>query len=304
MKEHTPPPGGHAQGRRLTIALLLTLAYAAVELLAGLRTGSLALLADASHMLTDSASLAISAFAAWLAARPASPRHTYGYGKAGLLAALLNGVIMLAVVAGIATEAWQRLRTPVPVDGGAVGFVALLGLMLNLGVAWVLSRGNPDLNVRAALLHVIGDALGSLAAIVAGTVIWLTGWTPIDPILSILMGGLILASTARLMLEALRDALDAVPAGIELPELGTNLAAVPGVREVHDLHVWSISPGRPALSAHVRVTDLQSWPQTLAALEAVASRHGIAHFAFQPAPAETRPQPVRFHPPHARRSLP
>lgn len=291
---HSHPHG--ATGRTLAMALALTLAFALVELVAGWRSGSLALLADAGHMVTDGASLGLSAFAAWLATRPPSLRHSYGFGKAELLAALVNAVAMLAVVAGIAVEAWSRLRAPGPVDGATVGVVALLGLGINLLIAWMLSRGQPSLNVRAALLHVMGDVLGSVAALLAGAIVWLTGWTPIDPILSIFMGGLILASSIRLLQEALHGAMDAVPAHIDLADLGGRLAAAPGVREVHDLHVWAISAQQPALSAHVRVDNLQNWPQTLAALVAVAHAAGIDHVAFQPTPAEAAAQPVHFHP--------
>lgn len=293
---------GHAHdhggsGRTLGIALVLTLVLTAVEVAAGWRSGSLALLADAGHMVTDGASLGLSAFAAWLAARPPSLRHTYGFGKAEILAALVNASAMLAVVFGIAIEAWRRLRAPAAVDGALVGAVALVGLLINLLVAWMLSRGQPNLNVRAALLHVMGDALGSVAAIAAGVTIWLTGWTPIDPILSILMGGLILASSIRLIQECLHGAMDAVPAHIDLTALGRQLATAPGVRDIHDLHVWSISAEQPALSAHVRVASLEGWPRTLRALVAIARRAGIEHVAFQPTLLEeATTQPIYFHP--------
>lgn len=271
-----------AAGRTLLLALLLTLGFSVVELLAGWRSGSLALLADAGHMVTDGASLGISALAAWLAARPPSRRHTYGLGRAELLAALVNALSMLAVVFMIATEAWHRLQSPGQIDGATVSVVAVLGLVINLVVAWVLSRGERNLNVRAALLHVMGDALGSVAAIVAGAVIWLTGWTPIDPLLSILIGGLILASSVRLLREALHATLDGVPFAMDIEQVGRALAGVSGVREVHDLHVWPIAAERLAISAHVRLENLTAWPQVLKDLTAVAARLGIGHVTFQP----------------------
>ena len=279
----------------MVIALILTLGFSVVELIAGWRAGSLALIADAGHMVTDGAALGLSALAAWLASLPPSRRHTYGLGKSELLAALINAVSMLAVVFLIGWEAWQRLQSPALIDGATVGVVALIGLVINLLVAWILSRGEQNLNVRAALLHVMGDALGSVAAIVAGSVIYFTGWTPIDPLLSLLIGGLILSSSVRLLKEALHGTLDGVPAHIDLGDLGRSLAAVPGVREVHDLHVWPIGAERLALSAHVRLEDLASWPQILHALSEIAEHLGIEHVTFQPESIRSiQAEPVNF----------
>jgi cobalt-zinc-cadmium efflux system protein len=279
----------------LGIALILTLGFSVVELIAGWRAGSLALMADAGHMVTDGAALGLSAFAAWLASLPPSRRHTYGLGKAELLAALINALSMLVVVFFIGWEAWQRLQSPGLIDGATVGVVALIGLVINLAVAWILSRGEQNLNVRAALLHVMGDALGSVAAIVAGGVIYFTGWTPIDPLLSLLIGGLILSSSVRLLKEALHGTLDGVPAHIDLDDLGRRLAGVPGVREVHDLHVWPIGAERLALSAHVRLENLAGWPQILDALSEIAEHQGIEHVTFQPESIRSiQAEPVSF----------
>jgi cobalt-zinc-cadmium efflux system protein len=275
----------------LRLALLLTAGFAGVEAIAGWWSGSLALLADAGHMVTDSASLGLAWLAAWLAARPPSPRHTYGLGRAEVLAAFINAGAMLALVAVITAEAWGRFQTPRAIDGMAVSAVALVGLGVNLLVAWTLSRGERDLNVRAALLHVLGDTLGSLAAIASGLVIWATGWTPIDPLLSILIGGLILASSVGLLKQSLHALLDGVPLDLPLDQVGKALAAVPGVVEVHDLHVWSLSSRRTALSAHVTLRDLALWPQTLAALRQAATEQGIDHATFQP---EIQIQPLRW----------
>ena len=282
-----------AAGKTLLVALVLTLGFSVLELIAGWHSGSLALLADAGHMVTDGASLGISALAAWLAARPPSRRHTYGLGRAELLAALVNAVSMLVVVFMIASEAWQRLQSPGSIDGATVSIVAVVGFLINLVVAWILSRGERNLNVRAALLHVMGDALGSVAAIVAGAVIWFTGWTPIDPLLSILIGGLILASSVRLLREALHATLDGVPFAMDIEQVGMALARVDGVREVHDLHVWPIAAERLALSAHVRLENLNDWPQVLKALTAVAGKQGIEHVTFQPESVVVA-QPIQF----------
>ena len=297
-------PGDHAHehshhhsaaGKALGIALILTLGFSVVELIAGWRAGSLALMADAGHMVTDGAALGLSAFAAWLASLPPSRRHTYGLGKAELLAALINALSMLVVVFFIGWEAWQRLQSPGLIDGATVGVVALIGLVINLAVAWILSRGEQNLNVRAALLHVMGDALGSVAAIVAGGVIYFTGWTPIDPLLSLLIGGLILSSSVRLFKEALHGTLDGVPAHIDLDDLGRRLAGVPGVREVHDLHVWPIGAERLALSAHVRLENLAGWPQILDQLSEIAEHQGIEHVTFQPESIRSiQAEPVSF----------
>ena len=284
-----------AAGKALGIALILTLGFSVVELIAGWRAGSLALMADAGHMVTDGAALGLSAFAAWLASLPPSRRHTYGLGKAELLAALINALSMLVVVFFIGWEAWRRLQSPGLIDGATVGVVALIGLVINLAVAWILSRGEQNLNVRAALLHVMGDALGSVAAIVAGGVIYFTGWTPIDPLLSLLIGGLILSSSVRLLKEALHGTLDGVPAHIDLDDLGRRLAGVPGVREVHDLHVWPIGAERLALSAHVRLENLAGWPQILDQLSEIAEHQGIEHVTFQPESIRSiQAEPVSF----------
>jgi cobalt-zinc-cadmium efflux system protein len=295
--DHAHEHGHHhsAAGKALGIALILTLGFSVVELIAGWRAGSLALMADAGHMVTDGAALGLSAFAAWLASLPPSRRHTYGLGKAELLAALINALSMLVVVFFIGWEAWQRLQSPGLIDGATVGVVALIGLVINLAVAWILSRGEQNLNVRAALLHVMGDALGSVAAILAGGVIYFTGWTPIDPLLSLLIGGLILSSSVRLLKEALHGTLDGVPAHIDLDDLGRRLAGVPGVREVHDLHVWPIGAERLALSAHVRLENLAGWPQILDQLSEIAEHQGIEHVTFQPESIRSiQAEPVSF----------
>lgn len=267
---------------RLLIALALTWSYALVEALAGWRGGSLALLADAGHMVTDGASLGLALIANWVAARPPSTRHTYGFGRIELFAALINALAMLAVVFGIGVEAWHRFQSPQPVAGAMVSAVAVVGLGVNLFVAWLLSHGQDNLNVRGAFLHVLGDILGSVAAIAAGLVVWLTGWTPIDPLLSLLIGGLVLAASLRLLRDALHGLMDGVPFHVSLEGLGNELAAVPGVLEVHDLHVWSLSGERLALSAHVRVKDMNDWPAILDGLRHEAGEHGIGHATFQP----------------------
>jgi cobalt-zinc-cadmium efflux system protein len=280
-------------GARLIWALLLTLSFAAVEALTGWWSGSLALLGDAGHMVTDSASLGLAAFAAWLALRPPSQRHTYGYGRVETLAALANVLFMVLVVVGISVAAVRRFLEPAAINGEAVTLVAALGLCINIGVAWLLMHGEQTMNTRGALLHVLGDLLGSVAALVAGAVVMWTGWTTIDPLLSLLICTLMLGSSLRLLREVLQALMEGVPAHLSTEAIGRALAALPGVVSVHDLHIWTLSSKRVALSAHVLVDSLEQWPQTLAAARHLLADQGITHTTLQPEPAT---QPVRWMP--------
>ncbi|MDX1250897.1 MAG: cation transporter [Gammaproteobacteria bacterium] len=280
MNHHTHH---HHIHNNLTWALVFTLAFAAVEAMAGWQAGSLALLGDAGHMVTDAAALGLAAFAAWIAKRPPSVRHSYGLGRAEIIAALVNSLFMLGIVAGIVIAAIQRLQAPQPVAGGVVMGVAALGLAVNVIVAWMLSHGEETLNTRAALLHVLGDLLGSVAALIAGAVIYFTGWTAIDPILSLVICALILFSGFRLMREALHVLMEGVPSFLDLPEIGRAMAGVQGVASVHDLHIWALSSGTVMLSAHVTVPDMSRWQTILAAQqELLHERYGIEHITLQP----------------------
>jgi cobalt-zinc-cadmium efflux system protein len=277
-------------GTPLFAALLLTLGFAGVEALAGWWSGSLALLADAAHMLTDGSALALAAGAAWLAKRPPNLRHSYGFARAEVLAALVNSLLMLVLLGFIVREAIGRIGTPREIHGGAVVGVAAAGLAVNLGVAWLLSRGEQTLNSRAALLHVLGDALGSVAAILAGLVILVTGWTPIDPLLSLLVAALILVSALRLLREAVHVLMEGVPFDLRLEAIGQELAALEGVLRVHDLHVWTLTSGTVALSAHVEIRSLAEWPRILAAARhTLEAHHGIHHVTLQPEPLTPQP---------------
>ncbi|MGB9129179.1 MAG: cation diffusion facilitator family transporter [Thiobacillus sp.] len=280
-EQHSHPHAAH--NGTLLVALLLTLSFAGVEALAGWWSGSLALLADAAHMLTDSSALGLAAAAAWLARRPPSMLHSYGLVRAEVLAALFNSVMMLVLIGFIVSEAIERIGTPRNIAGGTVIGVAVIGLAINLVVAWVLHRGEQTLNTRAALLHVLGDALGSVAAITAGIVIVTTGWTPIDPLLSLLVAALILASALRLLREVVHVLMEGVPLNVQLDAVGRDLAKLDGVLRVHDLHVWTLSSGTIALSAHLEIRKLGDWPGILAAArETMDTRHGIRHVTLQP----------------------
>jgi cobalt-zinc-cadmium efflux system protein len=283
----------HNHGPALRGAALLTIGFAAIEAGGGWWTGSLALLSDAGHMLTDGAALALAALAAWIARRPPSARHSYGLGRAEVFAALVNALAMLAIVAAIAVEAHARWQTPSPVKGGAAALIALAGLALNLVILRRLTPHRHDLNARAAMLHVLGDALGSAAALAAGVVIALTGWLRVDALASALICALIAVSAVRLSRESLHALMEGVPHGLSVDAIGREMAGVDGVVSVHDLHVWMLSGSRTALSAHVVVASLQQWDRTLGALqERLREKFGIEHVTLQP---ESHARPLVRH---------
>ena len=272
-----------AGGRTLTIAVLLTLGFAFIELLGGLWSGSLALLADAGHMATDSASLLFALVANLIARRPVSERHSFGLARVEVIAAFVNALFMVAVVVWIVVEAFQRFNSPVPVQGLAVVGVAGVGLLINVAVAWTLSRQRDNVNIRAAFVHVLGDLLGSVAAITAGLIIYLGGPVIADPLLSLVVAALIVRSTFGVLKETTFVLLDSVPAGVNYTSVGATLAKLPGIVSVHDLHVWSMVPGRAALSAHVLVNDVESWPAILQEARRVLNRDfNIDHITLQP----------------------
>jgi len=274
-------------GHVLWLAAGLTLAYAIVEAGVGWWAGSLALVADAGHMVNDAAALTLAAVAAWLARRSASARHSYGFGRAEFLAALINSLGLLILVAWITVSAVQRLHNPQPVIGEAVSLAAAAGLAINILIAGLL-RGQRDLNTRAALLHVLGDLLGSIAALLSGIVIAFTGWTPIDPLLSLGMSALIVVSSLRLLRQALHGLMEGTPFNISPEEVGKALATVPGVASVHDLHIWNVAPEQVMLTAHVVVRDLRQWETVLNTCHTLlAQRFAIEHVTLQPEP-ETR----------------
>ena len=275
---------GDATRRALWIAFGLTACFAVVEAIGGWLAGSLALVSDAGHMATDAAAFAVALFAQAIARRPPSARASYGYARAEVLAAFINALAMLALIVFIAVEAVRRLLDPVPVAGGMVMAIALAGMAVNVAAAWVLSRAADGINARGALLHVFGDLLGSVAALVAGAVIHFTGWTPVDPLLSLLVVVLILRSTWRLLAESSGVLLERVPPHLDFDAIGHALAALPGVTGVHDLHVWHLSADRVALSAHVALDAAAAWPRALAAARGMLARDfGIDHVTLQPA---------------------
>ncbi len=267
----------------LAVALGLTLLFAVIEVVTGFVSNSLALISDAGHMVTDAAALGLALLAQLIAKRPPSRRHSFGFVRAEALAAFVNSLAMLALVAWIGWEAVQRLLHPETVQGGVVLVVAAIGAAINLLVAWFLSRDNQSINTRAALVNVMGDLLGSVAAIASGAIIYLTGWVRVDPILSLFVAALILRSTSGILRESYHFLMEGVPQQIDYLAVGADLKAIDGVLDVHDLHVWDMSPGHPALIGHLEIASLARWPAVLADVRAMLrERHGIDHVTLQP----------------------
>ena len=267
----------------LLIALILTLSFSGVEGAAAYFAGSLALISDAGHMVTDAAALGLALLAQIISKRPPSPKHSFGFGRAEALAAFVNGIVMLVLVAWIVFEAISRFYTPHQVDGLTVTIVAAIGLLMNVVVAWVLSRDKKSVNTRAALVHVMGDLLGSVAALLAGLVIQLTGWMPIDAILSILVSLLILKSTISILHESYHFLMEGVPLHIDYLQVGSDLKKVQGVLAVHDLHVWEMTPSFPALIGHIEIEHMQDWPEIMSRINVMLlDQHGIDHVTLQP----------------------
>ena len=267
----------------LAWALVLTGAFALIEAIGGWLAGSLALLSDAGHMVTDAAALGLALFAHWVARRPPSARASYGYARAEVLAAFVNALALLLLVTFIAFEAVRRILVPEPVAGGTVMVIAAAGLCINLITAWILSRASHSHGTHSVLLHVLSDALGSMAALVAGAVISTTGWTPIDPLLSLVTALLILRSTWRLLGQTTSVLMEGVPAHLDYDEIGHALLGIDGVSGVHDLHVWHMGTVEAALSAHVAIDSGSRWPAILdEARRMLDSRFDIDHVTLQP----------------------
>ena len=285
MKDRLAQSHVHAaDSQRLGWALAITATFMVVEVVGGLVAGSLALLADAGHMLTDTAALALAWAAAQLASRPSSPRRSYGYHRAQVLAAFVNALALLAVVAWIVVEATHRLAEPQPVAGATMLGVAMAGMAANVAVYFTLRQGSPDnLNVAAARLHVIGDLLGSVGATAAALVILATGWTPIDPILSVLVALLILRSAWSLLLKSTRILMEDAPDSVDPDDLRrTLIASVPGIRDVHDVHCWSLTTGQTMLTLHLALGSGAQPAEVLReAKRVIAQRFEIAHSALQ-----------------------
>ncbi len=252
MHDHQRPSSAASNQARLGVALGLAAAYMVAEVIGGLWTGSLALLADAGHMLSDVVALSLSVLAIRLARRPATPQQTYGHHRTEILAALAHGLLLVGVAVYIVTEAAERIQSPQPILGGPMLVIASGGLAVNLVGLWVLSEGrHHNLNVRGAWLHVLSDALGSIGAIAAGALVWGFGWYWADPVASALIALLVVYSAWALLREAVAVLMEWAPGHVDVQQVEGCIAALPGVLAVHDLHVWTISNGMIALSGHV-----------------------------------------------------
>jgi cobalt-zinc-cadmium efflux system protein len=260
----------------------ITAGFMVAEVVGGVLSNSLALLADAGHMFTDVAALALSLVAMRLAQRPPSPTKTYGYVRLEILAALINGAALLVISVFIIKEAWERFSSPPEVDGPLMMGVAVVGLGVNVVAAILLHRhADENLNVRGAYLHVLGDLLGSVGAIIAGTLILTTGWMLADPIISIIIACLILVGAWRLVREATDVLLEGAPRGLDVEALVDDLRGIEGLEEIHDVHVWTLTSGFVAMSGHGVIDDLSMHRRILDEINQMLNDKGISHITFQ-----------------------
>lgn len=281
--DHHHDHARHVSQRLLAIVLGLTFVYMIAEVIGGFLANSLALLSDAGHMFTDVAALGLSFLAMRFAARPATTKKTYGFYRIEILAALLNGVTLIALSIVILIEAVQRLRAPEAVDGATLVLVSTGGLVVNLIAAYLLSRAQREsLNIRGAFLHVLGDLLGSVAAIAAGSLVLWRGWRWADPAFSILISLLIVFNAWRLVADAVNILLEGTPSHIDATTVEAAIRELPGVRDVHDLHIWTITSGRHSLTAHVVIDHPENSYRILRELrQLLVSRFGLAHTTIQ-----------------------
>jgi len=289
-RAHRQTAAARSRGR-LTATLALTCGFLVIEVAGALWSGSLALLADAGHMLADAGGLGLALFAIWIAGRPPTPAKTYGYYRAEILAAFVNAVVLLVVAGGILLETYRRLLVPPAILGGPMLGIAAVGLVVNLVCAALLhGAATTSLNVRAAYLEVLGDALGSIGVVIAAALVVVTGWTLADPLVSGAIALVIVPRTWRLLTQAVNVLLEGTPAHLNLREIEDAMCSVAGVRRVHDLHVWTLTSEREAMSAHVVVDDVRDSERLLETLHAVMhARFGIDHTTLQ---LETEPPVV------------
>lgn len=284
--QHTHGHGSPAPGARKALAgaLALTFGFMFVELAVGLWSGSLALLADAGHMFNDAAALTLSLVVTWLASGQRTRKHTYGYRRAEVVGATVNALALVGAGGFIAYEAVQRFATQPEIHGEGMLGTATLGLVVNLVVARILwSASSGSINVRAAMFHVMGDALGSVAAIVAGVLVWAFDWRLADPIASLIIAVLILIGATTLLRSALRVLMEGVPSGVDVSTLEATIVATDGVSAVHDLHVWALVPEVPILSAHVVLSNGSDACEVVRVVgDRLAEAHGITHTTIQP----------------------
>ena len=278
-------PDGKQTRLRLMLSLVITLGFVGVEVIAGTMANSLALLTDAAHNVTDVLALALSWYAVQLADRPAHAGKTYGYHRVGILAALVNSTTLAFIAAGICFEAWQRFHSPAPVAADLLVGVGAIALVVNLITAWLVSHGaEHDLNLRSAFLHLMGDVISTLGAILAGVGIYFTGLNWLDPLASVLIAGLILWNAWLIVREVVDILLESTPRDIEMSEMVRDLMQIEGVQGIHDLHVWSLSQNLRFLSAHILVEDMPLIAASLLRdriVELVENHYGVHHATLQ-----------------------
>jgi cobalt-zinc-cadmium efflux system protein len=285
------------QMRRLRLALAITATFLLAEVAGGVISNSLALLADAGHMLTDVAALVLSLFVAWFSRQPYEPRRTYGYLRWEILAAFLNGATLLLLSTWIAIEAVLRLRQPEPVESGVMLIIAVVGILANVAAAFILHPASEtSLNLRGAYLHVVGDLLGSVATVVAALLVRFTGWLAADPVASILMTLLIVRGAWRLVRESVDVLLESTPAHIAVGTVRKQLEAIPGIESVHDLHVWTVTSGVVAMSVHAIVREPERHQHVLEHVHDAMLLFGIQHVTVQLERREMYERELHLHP--------
>ncbi|MGK2935806.1 MAG: cation diffusion facilitator family transporter [Gemmatimonadaceae bacterium] len=280
--EHAGHSHGNEDSSRLRVALAITATLLIAEVIGGIVSNSIALLADAGHMLTDVAALSLSLFVAWFAHLPRTSHRTYGYLRWEILAALINGVTLLLLSAWIIWESFARFASPEPISGGLMLTVAVLGLLANIAAARVLHpSAESSLNVRGAYLHVLGDMLSSVGTVAAAIIIWATGWLPADPLASLFTTALIIRGAWNLVREAVDVLLESAPANCPPDAVRAQLEAIPGIESVHDLHIWTVSSGMVAMSAHAVVREPERQQHVLEHIHDAMRLFGIEHVTVQ-----------------------
>ncbi|MBM7843296.1 cation diffusion facilitator family transporter [Herpetosiphon giganteus] len=272
-------------GGRLILALVITFGFVGVEIVAGLWANSLALLTDAAHNASDVLALLLSWIALWLTRRPAHARKTFGYHRAGILAAFVNSLTLVGIALGIGWEAIERLQNPLEVDAPIMIGVSLIAVLVNAGTAWLVYRGSEnDLNLRSAFVHLMGDVLSTIGATIAGAIIFFTNWRWLDPLVSVLIAGFIIWHAWQILRDSIDVLLEATPRDIDVDKVVSDLQTIPGVQAIHDLHIWSITASMRALSAHVVTNqqDPQRSPQLINAInELLCHSYNIGHATLQ-----------------------
>jgi len=290
MHNHGSDPHHHtsANSKRLGICMVLLTLAALVEAGVGWLAGSLALLTDALHMSSDVLALGLAAFAAWYAKKPPTARHSYGMGRMEVMAALVNALFNIVLVIPMIVVAIKRFGEPEPVAGGMVSVAALTMIVITMAVFLILRQGEQTLNMRGAVIHVLGDVAGSVAAALSGIIIYFTGWVIVDPILTLLICALIIFSTWQLLRDTVVVLMEGVPPNVDLHEIYEELMQHEHIQAVHDLHVWTLSSGNTMLTAQVTVDSLEYWPDVLVTIQThLATHYEITHCTIQPLTSDT-----------------